>query len=149
MVEIVFRTEKMKTLIGFFIGLLCLLSHAEKSEPEWRWFYTGISPFGSDVFVRSGTAKVIIKKSEISWNFVEPAIPESNANFRGKITTSGQIRGSLNEFFMHGPDLGIGTYRKQAGAQKEKCKHHEIILKGSGGSPDGAIFLLFRTEGLC
>lgn len=137
----------MRTLIGLVITLFSISAYAQKSDSEWNWYYAAFySPtVGSNVMLRSGTARVKLSQSDVSLQFTEREYPEMQASFTGRIVGVGNIKGMLKGFFPSGVDSFSGIYR-QVGEAKY-CRWQEIILRPN--APDGSVLVLSRIDGPC
>jgi hypothetical protein len=128
------------------LALTCLPACAQEPDQPWRWYFVAFdspSP-GSDAFVRSGTARVVLDDSKVRIEFVEKGMPELKATYAGSLAKGGNVKGALDGFFFHGPEAWGGTYSQ---TNLNECRFEEIVLRS--GVPDGSALVLSRAQGKC
>lgn len=137
----------MKKVILLFGILLSGVVHSATKDQPWNWYFASFnSPsVGSEIFVRSGIAQVLISGEDVQIKFSESRIPELKATFTGKINREGDVKGVLDKFFQEGEEVWGGRYSILL--VSKNCKIEEILIRS--GVPDGSVLAVTRTGGEC
>lgn len=127
--------------------LFCLPVQAENADKQWNWYYAAFySPsLKSKVLLRSGVATVDIVHSKVLIKFKEEISPDIQSYYAGKVSASGEVLGSLNEFFPSGKEEFHGKYKQFRSSTT--CHWQEIVLKPT--TPDGSVIVISRIDGKC
>jgi hypothetical protein len=126
---------------------MCAPVYAQNSDPLWNWYFVAFSApgSGSEVMLRSGTARVVLGNETVRIEFTEEKLPELKATYVGTVTTTGIVKGGLNRFFMHEPEAWDGQYHRLG--ELPGCQSEEILLRP--GVSDGAVLMIARVHGKC